>query len=98
MQYGSTLSHNIVMPAAFDYSAWRHGGWYVHDVRHPGGGCGCVSRNYPDKKWRVVCSGQHDTTYRNRDEAARAEFLAARNETLGVAASLFGLMARGFTS
>lgn len=30
------------------YSSWRHGGWYVHNVRYPSGACGCVSNNYPD--------------------------------------------------
>jgi hypothetical protein len=37
------------------FSPWRHGGWYVDNVRYPTGGCGCVSRNYPDRKWRIVC-------------------------------------------
>ncbi len=57
------------------YELWRHGGWYVHGIRHKNGGVGCVSRNYPDRKWRIVCDsrdGEH--TYRNRDEAARAEY------------------------
>jgi hypothetical protein len=56
------------------YEAWRHGGWYVIGVRHKNGGVGCVSRNYPDRKWRIVCDsrkGEH--TYKSRDEAARAE-------------------------
>ncbi len=59
-----------------DYSKWRHGGWYVHNTRYPGGGCGCVSRNYADKKWRIVCDPRpdgHEHTYKNRDAAARAE-------------------------
>lgn len=57
------------------YTSWRHGGWYVHGVSHRNGGIGCVSRNYPDRKWRIVCDsrdGEH--TYRSRDEAARAEY------------------------
>ncbi len=54
------------------YEPWRHGGWYTN-VNYPEGGCGCVSRNYPDKKWRIVCAGQDDITYANRDSAARAE-------------------------
>jgi hypothetical protein len=62
------------------YSPWRHGGWYVNNVRYPNGAIGCVSRNYPDKKWRIVCDdrreeldGKGDFTYPNRDAAARAE-------------------------
>lgn len=65
-------------PLAFTYSPWRHGGWYVHNVRYPSGAIGCVSRNYPDKKWRIVCDPRPDAyerfTYPNRDTAARAEF------------------------
>jgi hypothetical protein len=58
----------------FAYTPWRHGGWYVHGVRYPGGACGCVSRNYVDKKWRIVCDSRPgDITYPSRDAAARAE-------------------------
>jgi len=41
-------------PAEFEpvYAPWRHGGWYVTNVRYPSGAVGCVSRNYPEKKWR----------------------------------------------
>ena len=61
-----------------EYSPWRHGGWYVTNVRYPSGAVGCVSRNYPDRKWRIVC-GNVNRTFRNRDEAARAErFIAER--------------------
>ena len=58
------------------YSRWRHGGWYVHNVRWPNGGCGCVSRNYPDGKWRVVCDPrgfEQQPAFATRDEAALAE-------------------------
>jgi hypothetical protein len=68
-------------PQQFSYSAWRQGGWYVHNVRHPNGSCGCVSNNYPDKKWRIVCDKRRgslgeegDFTFPSRDAAARAEF------------------------
>jgi hypothetical protein len=62
----------------FDYSAWRHGGWYVHNVRYPSGAIGCVSRNYSDGKWRIVCENTGpgepgDRTFPNRDAAAQAE-------------------------
>ena len=63
--------------SAFDYSPWRHGGWYVGNVRHPSGAVGCVSRNYADGKWRIVCDPRPNAhqlhTYRTRDEAAQAE-------------------------
>lgn len=62
------------------YSKWRHGGWYVHNVRYPNGGIGCVSNNYQDKKWRIACDnrrqelgGEGDFTFPTRDAAARAE-------------------------
>lgn len=59
----------------FTYSPWRHGGWYTN-VMYPSGACGCVSRNYPDGKWRIVCDRRPEAeqeTYPNRDAAARAE-------------------------
>jgi len=62
------------------YSPWRNGGWYVHDVRYPSGAIGCVSCNYEDKKWRIVC-GDHDKTYPSRKAAADAEMELARVET-----------------
>lgn len=63
------------MPETFSYSRWRHGGWYVHNIRYPSGACGCVSRNYPDGKWRIVChpDGRDGPTFPTRDAAARAE-------------------------
>lgn len=58
------------------YDQWRHGGWYVN-VHYPSGAVGCVSRNYSDKKWRIVCDDRPNAhekhTYRSRDEAAEAE-------------------------
>lgn len=57
------------------YERWRHGGWYVLNIQYPSGAVGCVSRNFPDRKWRIVCdprSGGH--TYPSRDAAARAEY------------------------
>lgn len=62
------------------FSRWRHGGWYVLNVRYIGGACGCVSNNYPDGKWRIVCDPRRsnlgeegDITFRSRDAAAHAE-------------------------
>jgi hypothetical protein len=63
------------------YSKWRHGGWYVSNLRYPAGHVGCVSNNYPDKKWRIVCDDRRsalgepgDFTFASRDAAARAEY------------------------
>lgn len=66
---------------AFTYEPWRHGGWYVNEVRYPSGAVGCVSRNFPDKKWRIACDdrpgsfpgGENDHTYPSREAAAAAE-------------------------
>lgn len=62
------------------YSPWRHGGWYVDNVQYPSGACGCVSKNYVDRKWRIVCDSRRsdlnepgDFTFPSRDAAARAE-------------------------
>lgn len=62
------------------YTRWRHGGWYVRNTIYPGGSSGCVSRNYEDGKWRIVCDSRRknlheegDFTYPTRDAAARAE-------------------------
>jgi hypothetical protein len=63
------------------YEAWRHGGWYVLDVRYPSGAVGCVSRNYPDRKWRIACDPRpdgHEHTYPSREAAADAEAELAR--------------------
>jgi hypothetical protein len=69
------------------YSPWRHGGWYVHNVQHLNGGCGCVSNNYPDEKWRIACDGRRDKlgepgdfTFSSRDEAAKAERALIREQ------------------
>lgn len=64
-------------PAHFEYSPWRHGGWYVNNVRYPGGGVGCVSRNYPDRQWRIACDPrpfETQPTFASRDAAALAEW------------------------
>lgn len=69
------------------FSRWRHGGWYVDNVHFPQGHVGCVSRNYPDHKWRIVCDERRrelgeegDFTYRSRDDAAKAEYALAAAE------------------
>lgn len=65
-------------PTNFTYERWRHGGWYVLEARYPTGAVGCVSRNFPDRKWRAVCA-DHLGAFKTRDEAARAEFDYARS-------------------
>lgn len=56
------------------YSRWRHGGWYISNLSYQNGAVGCVSRNYPDGKWRIVCDERDpQPTYTSRDEAAFAE-------------------------
>ena len=76
------------IPAVWIYSRWRHGGWYVHNVRYPSGACGCVSRNYPDHQWRIVCDERAPfdlrQTYPNRDAAAQAEYLIATTQCAAV--------------
>jgi hypothetical protein len=60
------------------FSKWRHGGWYVTNVRYPSGACGCVSNNYDDKKWRIACDSRpfdKRPTFKTRDAAARAELV-----------------------
>ena len=47
-----------------------------HNVRYPSGAVGCVSNNYPDRKWRIVC-GPHDLTFSTRGDAAKAERIFA---------------------
>lgn len=77
----------MIRPATFTYSPWRHGGWYVHDVRDPSGACGCVSRNYQDRKWRIVCDPRlfgERPTFKTRDEAAEAAWHLANEERLAI--------------
>lgn len=61
------------------FERWRHGGWYVTNIAYPSGAVGCVSNNYPDKRWRIVCDAKgQDYTYPSRQAAAYAERLRAR--------------------
>ena len=76
----TAASHTPGPPVSFSYSAWRHGGWYVNNVRYPSGAVGCVSRNYHDRKWRIVCDPrpfEERPTFKCRDDAARAEWALA---------------------
>lgn len=66
--------------SVLSYEKWRHGGWTVTGVRYPSGACGCVSSNYKDGKWRIVCDDRRvalgedgDFTFPTREKAARAE-------------------------
>jgi len=61
----------------FTYSKWRHGGWYVSEIRYPSGAVGCVSNNYTDHKWRIVCDPRpfdQRPTFKTRHDAAMAEY------------------------
>lgn len=63
-------------PSEFTYERWRHGGWYVTNIQYPSGAIGCVSRNYPDHKWRIACDPRpfdQQPTFSDRDAAARGE-------------------------
>ncbi len=63
------------------YERWRHGGWYVVNVRRKSGACGCVSNNYSDKKWRIVCDPRpfdEQPTFTSRGDAAYAEYLLTK--------------------
>jgi hypothetical protein len=80
---------HLVPPQGWNpaYTPWRHGGWYVSNLRYPSGAIGCVSNNYPDGKWRIVCdprrqdlAGPGDITFPTRDAAARAEYALAMTE------------------
>lgn len=68
-----------------EYAEWRHGGFYVSNVVYPSGAIGCVSRNYPDGRWRIVCHPDGDSapTFASRDAAARAEMALATREREG---------------
>lgn len=72
-----------------NFEPWRHGGWYVTDVIYPSGACGCVSRNYSDRKWRIVDDSRAypgsptDRTFPNRGAAADAEAILAAEATTG---------------
>lgn len=53
-----------------------HGGWNVTNIRYPDGAVGCVSNNYADRKWRIVCDPRgfsYGPTFPTRAAAARAE-------------------------
>jgi len=70
------------------FSKWRHGGWYITNLRYPNGGMGCVSNNYDDKKWRIVCDPrkfEDQPTYKTRNAAARAERALIEKEKAEVA-------------
>lgn len=76
-------------PAGWEpvFSPWRHGGWYVDNVYYVSGAIGCVSRNYPDKKWRIACDSRFDVIYPSRVAAARAEYVIAETEKVRVLAN-----------
>lgn len=71
------VNHPPAVPTTFTYSRERNSGWYVHEVRYASGAVGCVSRNYGDRRWRIVCDPREfdvAPSFDTRDEAAAAEF------------------------
>lgn len=77
------------------FSQWRHGGFYVNNVRYPSGSIGCVSNNFVDGQWRIVCDERRnnlnepgDFTFQSREDAARAERDLVRIKALGIQAKL----------
>lgn len=77
------------------FEKWRHGGWYVTNVRYPNGAVGCVSNNYVDGKWRIACDSRRDNlnkpgdfTFKSRGEAAKAERELVRMEALALQSML----------
>jgi hypothetical protein len=57
---------------------------YVHSVPYQSGAIGCISRNYPDGKWRIVCDprpSEDQPTFETREQAAKAEWDLTQAET-----------------
>ncbi len=71
LQDALAIANGSVQP---EYSPWRHGGWYVDNLRYPSGAVGCVARFNNGRTWQIACDGR-DTipSFNSRDEAARAE-------------------------
>lgn len=59
-------------------SQWQEGGWELKGIYFPDRRRCFVSRNYPDKRWRIVAdpratsSGNEGATYPTRESAIRA--------------------------
>lgn len=91
-----TINHQAASASAAaqwkpTYSRWRHGGWYTN-VRYPSGASGCVSNNFADKKWRIVCdSRQGNHTYETRYADAMAELEIALAEHIALEPWLAGI-------
>ncbi len=72
----SLLEKVVLLEWSPQLSSWRHGGYYVSNVRYTSGAVGCVSNNYPDSQWRIVCdtAGESEQkTYVSAVWAALAE-------------------------
>lgn len=58
------------------YEKWRHGGYYVTNLRYPDGAVGCVAK-LANGKWAIACPPYHGVEplqFSTRDDAANAEF------------------------
>lgn len=72
----SAVTEALVETFVPRYSRWRHGGWYIDNLRYPSGAVGCVTNNFADRRWRIACDPrpfEDQPHFRTRDEAARAE-------------------------
>jgi hypothetical protein len=59
------------------YERWPHRRWRNNSAVYPSGTAGCISNNYPDKRWRISCTliNLDHLTFSSRDDAAKAETL-----------------------
>jgi hypothetical protein len=57
------------------FEQWRHGGWYVTNIRRASGAVGCVAK-IADGKWAIACGEEFgDLTFSTRSDAAKAELI-----------------------
>ncbi len=77
------------------FDPWRHGGYYVTNLRYPTGAVGCVAKVGARDQWSIACPdgwGAHVARFSNRRDAAQAERIHVLDQW---AACLDG-MARSF--
>jgi hypothetical protein len=75
-----------------EFEPWRQGTWLVKDVDFPDGTRACVSSDYPDGKWRIICD-ESFTPYPTRDAAARGARTLAHHKHLTAASAVTALAA-----
>ena len=58
----------------FTYGPWRHGGYYVNEIRYPNGAAGCVAGPDKNGRWWIACDEREaPESYPTRKAAATAE-------------------------